>query len=571
MNSTLAESMIRAATLLAAFAFCSTSEPGSRPLIAAEPASSTARPDDSVTCVDPLQFVPTPLQQETGATRIDTTLSSLVDVLRDNFQIPVLLDTPRIYDLGVSLETPVVLLPQLPLALQLDRELNLHGLDWVWDRGILTVTSRDYATTLLTVEHYPITGLLQRTTADRIARAILEMTGDEMFGPWTDIPGTGGVIHSMGEMLVIRQTARVHREIHSLLAALEKPDREVWCNEPAATMDLRRRLRQTRVPANFDNVPLSLVFKVLQTQSGIPFQLDGPRLHELNIKDDTRVSLRLPPLPVEQILPLILAPYDLSPVIQDGAVRITSVNPAFPTCTVVYDVNDIVGTLEDGENRLIELILDETGSDKDGPWADFQSAGGKVLFAAPGILVIRQTESALREIHDLLAVQHEAAAHRAPVAPQREWSIETRYYRVPGELSAGLVSAIRSQIAPDSWMEDVRPADDSPSDRIGRIEIVRVGTAWRTPPAENSKPASDPHENFDAVLLVTHDAEIQDEVNALLNLLLFGNAWTSQGNSVPTGILRNRRDAAHPNSIRSGEPLPRIRQGYGFGCYGFFN
>lgn len=557
MRFTLAGSIVSAVALLVAFAFWPAPEggPGVTPLVAAGPEASLAlgaveAAEDEATCLDPAKYLPEPLTQLTRPETLHISLNGLVKLLRDTYHVPTLLDEPRLLDLGINSDMPITIEAGLPLYLQLTRELSPHDVTWVWQDGVLRLTTIDYASTVAPTVTYSVGELLAHSSIDRIIHVILHATGDEVYGPWMEIHGTCGGINVVGETLVIRQTQRVHHEIQALLDALRTPSREVWCNEPSRNMELRRALRSERVAANFDNAPLSDVVAQLHQQTGLPLAMDEPRMQDLGVLPTSMVSLKLPEGPLEQVLTLLLEPLELDPVVDSGRIVLTTkdYNSTILSC-VLFDVRDIVTTLEDGEQQLSDAIENGTGDESYGPWQEIHGVGGYLSFPLPGLLVVHQTARVQQEIHDLLVVQHAAAKDRSPVPPRETQSLETRYYRVPSAMAAGLLSAIRSNVAPGTWI--VTRPDAARDDRqIGSIEETPVGSSWyqwANATEEPAKTVAEKLSKFDSVLIVTHRAEVQEDVTAFLNLLLFDNAraWKLD-QSVPTGLIRTRARVPEP-------------------------
>ncbi|MBX3439222.1 MAG: hypothetical protein KF861_17155, partial [Planctomycetaceae bacterium] len=64
--------------------------------------------------------------------------------------------------------------------------------------------------------------------------------------------------------------------------------------------------------------------------------------------------------------------------------------------TVVYDVNDI--SASSGEDELANALFNETT----GPWENIDGVGGVWVMPAPGVMVVRQTESMHREVRRIL-------------------------------------------------------------------------------------------------------------------------------------------------------------------------
>ena len=101
------------------------------------------------------------------------------------------------------------------------------------------------------------------------------------------------------------------------------------------------RALNERGEVNFNAQPLSGVMKYFSAQYDIPIVLDDKALEEQNITPDEQVTLNLPPVSFRSALKLILEPLQLTYVIEDEVMRITS-KKASANVVRVYPVGDLV-------------------------------------------------------------------------------------------------------------------------------------------------------------------------------------------------------------------------------------
>ena len=91
----------------------------------------------------------------------------------------------------------------------------------------------------------------------------------------------------------------------------------------------------------FNAQPLSAVMKFFSDTFGVPIVIDDKALEDENITQDEPITLNLPPVSFRSALKLILEPLQLTYVIQDEVMRITS-KQASANVVRVYPVGDLV-------------------------------------------------------------------------------------------------------------------------------------------------------------------------------------------------------------------------------------
>ena len=109
-----------------------------------------------------------------------------------------------------------------------------------------TVTPTEYSNQLLTTVLYDVSDVApDRVRTLRLITAIQSQTGDEEYGPWHDIHGTGGTMESPWDgVIVVRQTERTQLEIRD--TAGRCPQRALWIARSAAR-PIRRRSRHVSI------------------------------------------------------------------------------------------------------------------------------------------------------------------------------------------------------------------------------------------------------------------------------------------------------------------------------------
>ncbi|MEQ1830039.1 MAG: hypothetical protein ABL921_29025, partial [Pirellula sp.] len=101
------------------------------------------------------------------------------------------------------------------------------------------------------------------------------------------------------------------------------------------------RALNERKEVNLNAMPLSAVMKLFSDDYNIPIVIDDKALEEESISPDEQVTLTLPPVSFRSALKLILEPLQLTYVIEDEVMRITS-KQSSANVVRVYPVGDLV-------------------------------------------------------------------------------------------------------------------------------------------------------------------------------------------------------------------------------------
>ncbi len=180
--------------------------------------------------------------------------------------------------------------------------------------------------------------------------------------------------------------------------------------------DLRKAL-ETLVPVDFEKVPLNELVQRLAKATGTNMWLDAGALLDEGVALDTPITLKEKPIAAARVLDRILEPWDLTWIIQDHIIQITTLVVAEEILvTVTYPVGDlleyakthpaeervsVVGSMygvnmtgkplwnlfpSPAANRLFLFLYLTT----DGSWQMTDGTGGTIMFLNNNMLV-RQT------------------------------------------------------------------------------------------------------------------------------------------------------------------------------------
>jgi hypothetical protein len=176
-----------------------------------------------------------------GLDFVDTPLKEMINVLQDDYEIPVQLDLPALDEVGLGPEEPVTInLHNISLQSAMRLMLKSLGLTYIIDCEVLLITTPEEAESHLKACVYDIGGLIdadQPKSIQALVDAIVSCTETET---WTNNGGVGNIRPLPPNLLVISQTQAVHEEIHDLLATIrEMRQKQVAVGVEPATGVLR--------------------------------------------------------------------------------------------------------------------------------------------------------------------------------------------------------------------------------------------------------------------------------------------------------------------------------------------
>ncbi len=170
---------------------------------------------------------------------------------------------------------------------------------------------------------------------------------------------------------------------------------------------------------DFSEVPLNDVVTALQDDYGIPIQLDTPAMDEIGVSTDEPVTVSLNNISLRSALRLMLKHLQLTYVIQDEVLLITTPQEAESRLKVcVYDIRDFADANQPkAVQALVDVIVSCAATDT---WACKGEGEGDIRPLPPNLLVISQTAAVHEEIRSLLATIREMRQRPAADHPIRE-------------------------------------------------------------------------------------------------------------------------------------------------------
>ncbi|QDU54210.1 DUF4974 domain-containing protein [Aeoliella mucimassa] len=156
----------------------------------------------------------------------------------------------------------------------------------------------------------------------------------------------------------------------------------------------------------FQDAPLSEIVDFLRDEYNIEVQLDIPALDDLAISPDDPINVNMRNITLGSALRLMLKPGELTYVVDNEVLLITSEEQAATMMTVaVYPVGDILSDpnnprMPQDFDSLIGNILSTVASDT---WVENGGPLAEMRPLQPGLLVISQTQAVHEQVQQLLA------------------------------------------------------------------------------------------------------------------------------------------------------------------------
>ncbi|MBI1899962.1 MAG: hypothetical protein HYS13_02455 [Planctomycetia bacterium] len=395
-------------------------------------------------------------------------LRAVGDEIEARHKIPVLFDEKALDDVRVSVHTPITKsLEGVTLRSALRLILEEHELAYVIDEGLLVVTSKTEAESMLHTVIYEVPDLLYEegfdvADADSLVEVITSTVEPQS---WEEAGGAGSLACLL-ETLVISSTDEVHDKTAAMLAALrtahrqmatEKGDARFATIRPdggSAEERIARRLEE-RVELDLPGAPLSALAATLASDLQIPVVFDFKALEDVAVTIDEPVTLRLPGVSARVALKYALAQHELAWAVENEALVITSQTVA--ECKLfarVYPVADLLGKDGDDYDSLIESV---TSAIAPASWDEAGGPGAIREFEQARCLVVENTREVQAEVERLLTALRstQPPGHEAP----SDDGPQLRFYRLPlvvqGEerpTTSELRELLLTYVGPRNWM-----------------------------------------------------------------------------------------------------------------------
>jgi hypothetical protein len=178
----------------------------------------------------------------------------------------------------------------------------------------------------------------------------------------------------------------------------------VTSSESSAVEAIRKALDE-KTKLDFTEQPLDDVVFYLRDYHHIPIQLDVKALEDMSIGTDTPVTRNVEGISLRSALRLMLASLDLTYIIKDEVLLITTPDVASNTfVTKIYPVGDLTARQDAAAGEDFESLIQVIRSTiAPKAWSGAGGMANVVPLPAARALVIMQTDDAQQEIGELLA------------------------------------------------------------------------------------------------------------------------------------------------------------------------
>ena len=460
---------------------------------------------DQPTTIDPATLVTPELAAKVTVKFDGDPLKKVVTWLQQDQKINVIVDYKALSNAKLLDTEPVTEeLNDAPLYLLLSR-LEQLGLAWYQHDHSVIITSRDENLKHDTTVPYNLGDLFDLGfLPNDLLTAIKRCSG----GRWKTVHGGDefGTAVLLGDVVFIRQTDDIHREIAGLLAAIRKPAQRTFTLDTPRHDGLRAALEQ-KIDVDFHETPLVVAAQELSRLSQISIRLDRVALAKGAVRERTPVTLKLADQKLHAVLRSLLSNMGLSWYLRDDVLWITNSDAAGDfQKTAVYDVRDLCAD-RDEAIALKEAILSQTRA----KWRPNDAQGGIIEIPRHDVLIVRHTETALDEVLQLLENYRTALkASKLRVTPSPDPNqVITGYYRLPQPMGFDVATELQELVMKETWKTKDQP------DAVGTI---------RTITADPSPPDSKGNVVENVVLVINQTRVAHQQIAKLIQTLISSKA-----------------------------------------------
>ena len=290
---------------------------------------------------------------------------------------------------------------------------------------------------------------------------------------WLEIDGEGGAIQAGKGCLIVRQNSQAQFHIAGILEGLE---RLLDPKSPSKSTPLRRigypYEEDTAIFASLaklknleiDNQGLENALQQIATEAGCRLLIDAPTLADEGISSDQPVKCHLHKLPLGICLKKLLEPLQLTYVVEEGVLVITTIARADETLSIrVYDISNCHKITKPlSYARLLSTLADLTS----GKWLELEGEGGQAELLSSKHLLVLQTQQVHSEI-ELLIEELSADKTGSPAKSP----ITLRVYTAPDTETAVDLVKILPRILGNAWIEN-GSADNGSIDQAGNSLLI---------------------------------------------------------------------------------------------------
>ena len=160
----------------------------------------------------------------TGLDFTDTPLEEIVNLLQDEYDVPIQIDIPALDEIGVGGDEPVnINVHGISLRSALRLMLKQHQLTFIVDDEVLLITTQDEADSRIKVCVYDVRDLVDGNAASALNELTDVVTSSVSADSWAQSGGGRGNVRSYPpNLLIISQSQGVHEQIQDLLKRMRQ-------------------------------------------------------------------------------------------------------------------------------------------------------------------------------------------------------------------------------------------------------------------------------------------------------------------------------------------------------------
>ncbi|MGE3315036.1 MAG: hypothetical protein AB7O26_07945 [Planctomycetaceae bacterium] len=215
-----------------------------------------------------------------------------------------------------------------------------------------------------------------------------------------------GVILIAGPLLAQNEPAAAAND------SQPKPEAPRAAKSPTEVREMiEAKIVQETTRCNFTDTPLTEAMQFLAAQHQLPFLIEVPKLEEQAVAADHPLNQTLSDVTLDSALSIILKPLQLTYLVEDEVVKITTIDRANDTYeTRVYDTRSLKGS--GFESRTLEeaILLASSNAQWRSKDKEAKESGGGAIIPISDGLIVCQTQAVHRDIAKLFRdLEHHAA------------------------------------------------------------------------------------------------------------------------------------------------------------------
>ena len=454
---------------------------------------------------------------------VDTPLSEAISWFGEQIEAPTRLDRRALEDVAIPVDSPVTIaLKNLSGRAALTMLLRDVGLTYQFRDGMIYVTTEEERESSLTTTVYPVADLAKSMSGtpdyDNLIGMLTLMVSPDS---WEDVGGPGVIYGPYRGVFSVSQTDQVHRQVTQLIDSMRRlnlqsispidADESVW-------RDKFQKMLATPMTVDFVEIPLVELAAQLSDLVNLPILLDRKSLEDAVIASETPITFKVAgKLPLAQLLRAMLREHDLTYVLEDEVLKITTPDAASSLLeTRLYPVHDMTTPssevpanelkehYEEELSNLAQMLESNISPDS---WYSVGGAGTVASYHQRPSLIVSQTHDAHEQIEQLLATLRKAKDSKFSSKNESDSHQQLRLvvYPVVGDVEK-VTEAIQMYVSPESWQDAGEKESNQQKDVPSILTLPDTGR-----------------------ILIRHRSSVQRQIRVFLNSLYSPQAVDGSG------------------------------------------